>query len=97
MRVRLTPSAPERIWADGGIGIRVRFRSVSEQSGGGSSPLQPTSSRGGIGIRDSLRSYARKGVGVRVSPRAHYLLRIFRLNSSQVNWGKPIFLRSAFC
>ena len=26
--------------------------------------------RGGIGIRDSLRSYARKGVGVRVSPSA---------------------------
>ena len=41
----------------------------------GSSPTLSTKNigtRGGIGIRDSLRSYARKGVGVRVSPSAHF-------------------------
>lgn len=32
--------------------------------------LSALSTRGGIGIRDSLRSYALRGVGVRVSPSA---------------------------
>ena len=48
--------------SDSHTGLRVRV------------PLWPQKicSRGGIGIRDSLRSYARKGVGVRVSPRARF-------------------------
>ena len=33
-------------------------------------PPSAPSARGGIGIRDSLRSYARKSVGVRVPPSA---------------------------
>ena len=45
---------------------------------GGSNPLLPTRSRGGIGIRDSLRSYALWGVRVRVSPRARALSSVGR-------------------
>ena len=65
-----------------GIGRQARFRTVCPLGHASSTLARGTTSnvvvpfdgtpgaRGGIGIRDSLRSYARKGVGVRVSPSA---------------------------
>ncbi len=55
-------------------GRQARFRSVCSKERA-SSTLAPgtflTRTRGGTGIRDSLRSYAHLGVRVRVSPSAH--------------------------
>ena len=56
-----------------GIGRQARFRTVCPFGRASSTLARGTrliSARGGIGIRNSLRSYARKSVGVRVSPSA---------------------------